>query len=259
MDFSRLPLAGTQHEGHLSKLIDLSEYEIINQTLLLKKIEYLLSRIARKLKFSKETLANYFGVFQSRVIGYDPDLEQIDRPLSLEGYFQSYKYAEAARRHLVMSRTPRSEWLQNLIRESKEKGFVSLHIRRGDYRQNGLTYGLLDADYYNRAIGKIPSKYRNLPIWIFSDDIPDAQKILSGVKDKTLVFITPPKEVSSVESLILMTYAKVNIIANSTFSWWGAFLNQHSLVIAPNPWFANLAQPEDLLPPDWERVDSSWS
>lgn len=259
LDFSRSPFAGTQHDGQMSELLDLSEFEIINQPRFLEKYRYLISRIAKKLKFSRATLAIFFGIFQSRVIGYDPDLEHFETPLTLEGYFQSYKYAEVARPHLVLSKTSRSEWLQNLIQESKEKGFISLHIRRGDYTQHGQIYGLLDSDFYDRAIAKIHSKYQHLPIWVFSDDIPEARKILSDIKEKTFVFIAPPPGVSSVESLILMTHAKVNIIANSTFSWWGAFLNEESSVIAPNPWFANLAQPENLLPPNWEQVKSSWS
>lgn len=259
LDFSRASFAGTQHGSELSGLLDLSGYEISQDSAFIQNCKYFFSKILRKVNLKQSWIIGLFGIYQSRVIGYDPRLEGINKPVALEGYFQSYIYAESAREEFVLNTTDGSNWLKERLRESKEQGFVSLHIRRGDYTQSAHAYGLLDSEYYERSLDRIPLKYKHLPIWVFSDEISEARKVLSKIQGKTFNFITPPKDVNPVESLILMTFAKVNIIANSTYSWWGAFLNQNSIVFAPNPWFANITQPEKLIPPEWNLVPSSWS
>jgi hypothetical protein len=94
---------------------------------------------------------------------------------------------------------------------------------------------------------------------IVSDDISEAKKLLASILPPNTIWVNPPKGTDAVESLVLMSQGAGNIIANSTFSWWGAALNEKSLVtVAPKKWFKGMQDPKDLYPPDWLLVESSW-
>jgi hypothetical protein len=96
-------------------------------------------------------------------------------------------------------------------------------------------------------------------IYIFSDDIQAAKDLLHLSVPSDTVWIIPPIESNSVESLLLMSKAKSIIIANSTYSWWGAALKQEKLdVVAPKKWFRSMDDPQDLYPPQWHLIESSW-
>jgi hypothetical protein len=134
---------------------------------------------------------------------------------------------------------------------------ISMHYRRGDYAENLETtkyHGMPDSKYYSKALQYISERQNNLKVLVFSDDkdwvtksvkLPITFEIIEGLED--------------IEELILMSHCKHNIIANSTFSWWGAWLNENpeKIVIAPKRWFANEemeAQTQDLIPETWIRM-----
>jgi hypothetical protein len=97
------------------------------------------------------------------------------------------------------------------------------------------------------------------PIYIFTDDINSARQMFDDSLDVAINWITPPSDTDPAESLLLMSKAKVNIIANSTFSWWGAALNETGkVVLAPEKWFKAMPDPEFLYPPEWLRIASQW-
>jgi hypothetical protein len=131
---------------------------------------------------------------------------------------------------------------QNTLRQIIGTNSVSLHIRRGDYVSSAINqriYGTCDLDYYERAIKIISTKVSDPIFYIFSDDIDWAKKHLQS--EGQYIFVDWNNAETNYEDLRLMYHCKHNIIANSSFSWWGAWLNQnpHKLVIAPAKRFNN--------------------
>lgn len=166
-------------------------------------------------------------------------------------YFQSEKYFIEVKDQVHKQFTLKNTMSQN----SKEvacninTNSVSIHIRRGDY-VNNTNHNLCDLEYYYKALHHIKSKIPNPHFFIFSDDITWAKNNLQ-LNDVTFV---SNGDITEVEELILMSVCSHNIIANSTFSWWAAYLNQntHKIVIAPKQWTAKKTALElGILPADW--------
>ena len=137
---------------------------------------------------------------------------------------------------------------------------ISIHIRRGDYVENPETnkkHGLCSLAYYKSAIRFISQKVNSPVFFIFSDDLNWAKENLKLTFSHE--FVSGNIGDKSYMDMQLMSLCKHNIIANSTFSWWGAWLNSNpqKIVIAPNQWFANKTrsyQINDLIPEDWKRL-----
>jgi hypothetical protein len=130
-----------------------------------------------------------------------------------------------------------------------------IHVRRGDYVGN-LGAGLLSSEYYNYAIRILNGSQRN--IWVFSDDIQVAKGEFSKYSTSNWRWIGSSELSSPSQNLYLMSLAKDIVIANSTFSWWGAMLNHKKNVVAPEKWSRNQEDPRDLYPPEWKTIQSSW-
>lgn len=133
---------------------------------------------------------------------------------------------------------------------------VSVHIRRGDYLlpQNNAVHGLLPLSYYREAIQYLEAKIDNPVFYVFSDD-PEWVKVnLHAEVD--IHYVTGNENDRSFVDMQLMSSCKHNIIANSSFSWWGAWLNNHTnkIVVAPKKWFADPvknALHKNLVPQEW--------
>lgn len=221
-------------------------------------IENLATKVSQKAK--KFGLLKDSSEYFSNVIGFDPKVSTLPVPVTINGYFQSYKYFYHAKDslHSLSLRSP-SPWFVDLEKFFDSQPVIAVHVRRGDYKSLQDSYGLLSLDYYNACLDKIRATGINLPIYVFSDDIGVAKEILGDTWGNTVNWVEPPQNSDPAESLLLMSRAKVNIIANSTFSWWGAALNRESNVVyAPKKWFKNLPDPELLYPPEWIQVDSFW-
>jgi hypothetical protein len=198
--------------------------------------------------------------FVSNEIGFDSLLERIDGPISIKGYFQSYKYFEIFSDHeeRIQLRDP-SAWYLEMEKRISGQQFTSIHIRRGDYLNHRETYGLLSANYYQNAIHSLSQMGKLYQLHVFSDDVQTARDVLKSVVPDDTIWIDPPSGSSAVESLVLMSFASSNIIANSTYSWWGAALNrQNNVVIAPKKWFRSMPDPQFLYPPEWHLIESAW-
>jgi hypothetical protein len=152
--------------------------------------------------------------------------------------------------------TPKGlDWEEKI---SSTANSISLHIRRGDYVLNIKTnsfHGVCDIKYYTSALEEIVKKTgNNINIFIFSDDITWAKENLKFPFPFNFV---SDSEIPDYEELYLMSLCKHNIIANSTFSWWGAWLNQNpdKIVIAPKQWLTNKTSTElDILPKEWIQI-----
>lgn len=156
----------------------------------------------------------------------------------IDGYWQSEKYFHDAREEIVkLLNWPSTECVNY-------NNSCSIHVRRGDYLKYQNIYHIPDIDYYNNAIEII-----NPPgnIFIFSDDI---QWCEHHFKSNKCIFI---KNDIAIQDLRMMSLCTNHIIANSSFSWWGAWLNQNKnkIVVAPRLWFANDTSTKDLIPRNW--------
>ncbi|MFH0846038.1 MAG: alpha-1,2-fucosyltransferase [Patescibacteria group bacterium] len=195
-------------------------------------------------------------------------LENSNKDIYLDGYWQNEKYFSAQDGFISNGKN-----IKNIIREEftlknefsiknqKLKGIIentnsiSIHIRRSDYINNKKTnkiYEICSLDYYQNAIQKISEKFKDLKIFVFSDDIWWAKENF-----KTEFSITFVEENKNYEDLILMSLCKHNVIANSSFSWWGAWLNPNpdKIVIAPEKWFTDLEKNKyNPIPLTWMKI-----
>lgn len=200
--------------------------------------------------------------YSSREIGYDSKLLKLSKPVYLRGYFQSWKYLEALEGALTDQefelKNP-SDWYRQMERVALSDEPISIHLRRGDYSQLSKSFGLLSQSYYINAITFLKSQGATGPIWVFSDDIKLAKNFFNHKIFQEAFYVEPLLGSDPAESLILMKHAKAHVIANSTFSWWGAQLRGPSaMVVAPDQWFRALTDPADLIPETWFRVESQW-
>ncbi len=183
----------------------------------------------------------------------------------LQGYWQSPKYFEAIEneiRNEFQYTAPLSKAANNFLTDINNAKAVSLHIRRGDYANNPETlayHGMCDLDYYVRAINFVSSKIENPVYFIFSDDSKWVEENFNSAAlgfDFKCVLVCK-ENLNQFEDLKLMSSCKHAIIANSSFSWWGAWLiNQNEkIVVAPQKWLANTdINTDNLFPAQWIRM-----
>jgi hypothetical protein len=217
-------------------------------------VSKLMRYVSRKLNTIKPNF------YLEKDFSYDADLLNQSPPVTIEGYWQSYKYFPDIRDQLLedfcLLESP-TGLNEELVKKISECNSVSIHIRRGDYVSNAnanFYHGICGLDYYQHAIDKIESITSDPTYFIFSDDIDWCRQNLKLSKEPT--FIAHNQGANSHFDMHLMSLCKHNIIANSSFSWWGAWLNknQNKCVIAPKQWFSVEKNTADLLPIDWLRI-----
>lgn len=200
---------------------------------------------------------------KERYFHYDANISKCKGNLYLEGYWQSEKYfhdvAPVIRDDFTLRERsdPRNEHLAEEICSCEA---ISLHVRRGDYISNpetNLYHGTCSRDYYQRAITELGKHIENPYFFIFSDDPEWARSNLNTGFPTNVVDHNGPD--MDYEDMKLMSLCKHHIIANSSFSWWGAWLcrNPDKMVFTPSMWF-NKTEVEkdtkDLLPESWQRI-----
>lgn len=201
------------------------------------------------------------SVFVERGDGFDPSIMRLRGDVYLIGYWQSHRYFDDIE-HLIHAEftpkpDPSPENLQTLQSISRTDS-ISLHVRRGDYAADPIisrTHGVLPLDYYHNAAATIAQRVENPHFFVFSDEIEWAQHNLK--LPYPLTFVTHNDIKKDYEDLRLMSACKHHIVANSTFSWWGAWLGSQSdkIVVAPQRWFADSNRnTHDLLPDSWYRL-----
>lgn len=149
---------------------------------------------------------------------------------------------------------------ENILIEKKikEVNSVSIHVRRGDYLNYKNIYAEVTKNYYQNAIDYIEKRIEEPVFFIFSDDIKWCKKNLKlkGI----FYYIDWNKNEKSYRDMQLMSLCKNNIIANSTFSWWGAWLNknENKIVIAPQNWYliGSKLNDQDIIPLNWKKIEN---
>jgi len=209
---------------------------------------------------SQEKYIESHQIFRPKTDGFDPRILKISNPIVLQGYFQTYKYADFLRNEFsqLCELNNASSWFLDRSAEIAYTNPIALHIRRGDYGPLARSFGLLSSEYYLNALRELPESLINKEVWVFSDDVDGAKKVLKGINRK-FTFVEVNSDSNPAENLILMSKCAANIIANSTFSWWGAYLNFCSITtVAPTNWFRDMSEPNDILPPNWTAIPSHW-
>lgn len=223
-------------------------------------ISYLDSRIKRKI-YTYLFLGRNNKYIDEKQFTCDPDILKLTGNLYLDGYWQTEKYFSDIKNILCNDFTikiPQDKKNQEMTKIIKNTNSVSLHIRRGDYIENKQIYnvhGICDLDYYYNCINLFLKKLKNPHFFIFSDDHQWAKENLK--LDCPMIFIDHNDASKNYEDLRLMSQCRHNIIANSTFSWWGAWLNQnhHKIVYAPQKWFSDSSRnTKDLISDQWIKL-----
>lgn len=188
---------------------------------------------------------------------YWPGFRKLAPPSYLMGYWQSERYfydiADIIRGDFSFH-TPLAGHNLTLDKQISETNSVSLHVRRGDYVSNPqafATHGACSIEYYETAIKYVSDRIPAPSFYVFSDDM---EWVRSHLKIRhPCCYVECNNGADSYVDMQLMSRCKHNIIANSSFSWWGAWLNGNAnkLVIAPRRWFANNTKTPDLLPSAW--------
>ena len=177
-----------------------------------------------------------------------------------ENFWQNEKYfknIESDIRDEFTLKKPLDNRFANVIKQIENTPSVSMHLRRGDYvddKKTKAVHDVCDLEYYNRAIDIILAQVNSPTFFIFSDDIDWAE---DNLKVPHPAFWVSNLEGKDHEELLLMSKCKHNIIANSTFSWWAAWLNQNpnKIVVAPKQWFVDKTSEEvDILPQKWIKI-----
>lgn len=193
-------------------------------------------------------------------LGYNPQIEGWADGAYLHGYWQSEAYfAHVAQDIRAAFAFPEFTNTQNAEMAARiaEVQAISLHVRRGDYVSLNA-HVLCDQTYYEAALARVLEGMTGAPtVFVFSDDPQWAKDNLPLPVEKVVVDFNGPD--TDFEDMRLMSLCQHNIIGNSSFSWWAAWLNQKAgkQVAGPSKWFGdpNLSNP-DILPPDWHRIEA---
>jgi Glycosyl transferase family 11 len=185
----------------------------------------------------------------------DLPLERGVRTLYLQGYFQTSQIVEAVadelRVDLTLKEPAKGKNLELLQQIRRSRNPVSLHVRRGDSTLPWEGKVVLPMEYYAHAISMIKERFVGTDFFVFSDDMAFARENMP--RERRMAFVEHNDDFASHEDLRLMSACHHHIIANSTFSWWGAWLNSRAekMVIAPRHWFLAEDNYQTLFQRDW--------
>lgn len=212
---------------------------------------------------AKDKLAlklNHPKVFKESFFGYLKEFEELSGNIILDGYWQSYKYFELYNKDIISEfKFPSKPKPRNkkIIKDIKSSNSVLIHVRRGDYntKRGKQFHGLLPMNYYNKAVADISKRVKQPMFFIFSDEIEWCRQNFD-FKYPT-EFIDSNSSNTGPEDMQMMSACKHMIIANSSFSWWAAWLNRNpdKIVYAPLAWFKGAGHIiDDRIPPSWIKI-----
>jgi hypothetical protein len=187
-----------------------------------------------------DKIEEYKFIFNEKDFEYDPMIECVTDGTDLRGYFQSEKYFKHVRNELLRNefvfKTKVLKQGENFWSSHSIEGPVcSVHVRMGDYKILSDTHYNLNNNYYETALLKLPPCSRYI---VFSDDLIEARNLLNPIAEsfsRNFVYADLDYDVS----MLLMSWCDHHIIANSSFSWWGAWLSENNgSVVSPKNWFS---------------------
>ena len=216
----------------------------------------IINRAKRKFGYSQDN-----KWLREKHFHFDANILSAPNNILLDGFWQSEKYfsdiADILRREFVVKyqQDYQSKKFSELIQEAQS---VCIHVRRADYVQNHVTnqvHGTCDSNYYDSCVKYITERISNPHFFVFSDEPEWARENLKLGYPTTIVDCNDASR--NYEDLRLMSQCQHNIIANSTFSWWGAWLNNNpnKIVCAPKKWFNDATRDtKDIIPDTWLKL-----
>jgi hypothetical protein len=188
------------------------------------------------------------------------ELPNIDGNVILEGYFQSYKYFD---RNFFQIKSllnfeekidvVRKKFFDEYLQRDEDEIIVSIHFRLGDYKKLQEHHPILQPSYYENAMKFLSGRKVKVLYFCEKEDIEIVERMYIPVINASKI-VRGSSDIPDWEQLFLMSLCDWNIIANSSFSWWGAYLNKHQEnVIYPSKWF-HTETPQDLIPSSWKGV-----
>lgn len=207
----------------------------------------------------------FSGLVGKHVYAYEAN-ESFEKFLSANNHFRinayctGYKYFSSSHEEIARQiwdvRNP-SQWYIETSQEIKSIRPIAVHVRWGDYKNLKHVYGEISPNYYVRATERISNIVGNRPIWLFSDQPTETFNFLKQHLNIQKV-VQPSGDSTPLENLLLLAQAEGLVAANSTFSWWAAFLsgNPGDNIIFPRPLYAVSGPPEpkEWLLPDWNQI-----
>ena len=201
-----------------------------------------------------------FPIFWPLSFAFDSRFDKISRPAYLVGYWQTEKYFAWNRERILQDISLRAPLAENipLLSLMRTCNSVALHIRRGDYVTNSAAaeyHGLCDLAYYRNALEQVKKNIADLQVFVFSDDLDWARKNLQ--LDVPTHFVAGNSVDKGYLDLELMSECQHHIVANSSFSWWGAWRAQspQQEVYAPKRWFSDVrTNTGDVIPSRWHAI-----
>ena len=199
-------------------------------------------------------------LFEEAHAHYDAEMMRVAPPVLLKGFFQSERYFASIRQTIVQDfkiQTAPNAKAEQILRQISQTDAVCVHFRRGDYVMKpkvNAVFGTCSMEYYSTALQWIKSGLKSPHLFVFSDDPDWVRDNFKPDIPMTLVDIHGPAEAH--EDLRLMAACDHFVIANSTFSWWAAWLgsNRDKRIAAPKRWFQNSPRDtRDLLPETWRK------
>jgi Glycosyl transferase family 11 len=232
----------------------------MEQTLLARIVRKIIRYVDRRRPMTARRL-----VFESRVT-FIPELFNVRDNCLLIGNWQSEKYftsiADAIRKEFTLKNGfgAEAERFVRMIAEETRGVPVSLHIRRGDVvavERFANFHGSPDISYYRDAVALMRKKVGNAVFYIFSDDVPWVREQLLAELQPAVIVSSPA--IKDAEDIVLMSRCHHHIVAHSSFSWWGAWLNPRTdkVVIGPKRWYKQDIDTSDLTPPSWIRIENT--
>ena len=218
------------------------------------------STLRRGLGIVRHTTGHLREEPQGELVRFDPSVWEEDN-CYFKGYWQSEKYfcdIEDMLRKELRFRQPLTRKEDLLLWEQTGRTeSVSVHIRRGDYlkKRRRDDYDVCTPLYYQRAVEYILNTLDNPVFYIFSDEIEWVRQNMPF--PSSAVFVEGHSGNDAWQDMFLMSHCKHHIIANSSFSWWGAWLNpeKDKMVLAPDRWFRHRRRP-DILPACWKTIET---
>ena len=259
-------------EDYYGRTYSLGHFNIIEQFAEIKELP--------KLRFSHTESVSFKGKIirgiNSRIpfdrkyeihenaLTFDPTLFKANRNFYYVGYWQNEKYFKQIRKELLKEFTlklPFTEMSQRVAENIVKTNSVAVHFRNyetkssNSYFQQPDIHGVLGESYYNEGLNIILQRVENPHLFLFSEG---ATPVLEKLKHKYASTVITHNSESSHEDLMLMSMCRHQIIANSSFSWWAAWLNQNAskIIIAPKIWFLDRFKNEhtDIVPDNWIRI-----
>lgn len=212
----------------------IERYEIVK-----KIVQYITERVG------------FIGYMEEDDVKYKEELKYLTGNYYLSGWFQNEKYFEEFAEIIRSEIRPRKKIkISTELKDILEyKNTVSVHIRRGDFARYS---NILDREYYYKAFEVMEEHIDDIFYVVFSDELDWVMENMQF--GDNVYYVNRDKKLEDYEELFIMSRCKNHIIANSTYSWWGAWLNtnKEKIVIGPVKWFSR--RKRNIMPEDWIKI-----